>query len=393
MDFGFTEDQQKFREEVREFCKKTPKGKFDPELGYSPSSRARLAEKGWLGLTFPKEYGGQGLDYIYGTILTEEMSYWGLGMCAMPQTIDHCVGIILKYGSEEMKKEYLPRIARNELTIGQAFTEPEAGSDLASVQTRAIRQGSDYIVNGQKMFCSHIHTDQYEFLMARTDPDAPKEKGLSFFLLDTKLPGITVIPMTTMAGTRTNQVFFDDVKIPREYLVGEENQAWSYFMEFLPFYWHMGFGIRVGQRRQILDTLIQYTKQTKIGGNLLIQDRLVRQKLAQAAIDTEAIRTLLYRMAWMATKGLDILDAAAILAVYNDEALFKFTNVAMQILGLYGQLQAGSKYAPLRGMIEMLYRDSARTPFGHEGGPATAKNYIAHYILGLPGCYSYICAR
>ena len=236
MDFGFTEGQQKFRQEVREFCEKTPRGEIDATLEYSPSFYAKVAERGWRGLSLPKEYGGQGLDVIYGTIFTEEMSYWGVPLLLYgPTGSEHLWGgIILKYGSEEMKKEYLPRIAKGELTIGQAFTEPEAGCDLPSVQTCAVRKGDDYVVNGQKVFCTSIHRGEYQFLMARTDPDAPKEKGLSLFLLDPKLPGITVTPLITMRGSRTNQVFLDDVKIPRRNLVGEENRGWSYFMEPSP---------------------------------------------------------------------------------------------------------------------------------------------------------------
>lgn len=399
MEFGFTEEQNKFRQEIRDFCQKTPigeiVGEIDPIGAYSPSFYAKVGEKGWLGLCLPKEYGGQGLDIIYGVIFTEEMGRMlaPLPLLAMCGSEYLWANIILKYGSEDMKKEYLPRIAKGELWFGQMFTEPEAGCDLPSVQTYATRKGDDYIVNGQKQFCTSIHRGEHQFLLARTDRDAPKEKGLSLFLVDPKLPGITLTPTRMTSGWMTSQVFLDDVKIPKRNLVGEENRGWSYFMENLHFYWHRVLGAAVGMMELILDDIIQYTKQVKRDGEFLSQDRLVRQKLAQAAIDIKVIRTLLYHMAWMISKGLDPLHAASLFSAFTEEAQLKFNNTCMEILGLYGQLEAGSKYAPLNGMIEFMYINEAIRFFINEGSATTVRNYIAHYVLGLPECYSYIGAR
>jgi len=387
MEFGFSEEQERFRQEVRDFCESEPWGEIVPIIddNFSPSFYRKVADKGWLGLQFPERYGGKGKDAIWETIFSEEMGYCGapIGPSIYGESVICFGDMIAKYGSEQLKEEYLPRIAKGEISLGQAITEPEAGSDEASVQTRAIRKGDYYIVNGQKMFWTYVHVENnHSLLMARTDPNALPEKGISLFIVDNKTPGISYTPLVTMGGRRTNQVFLDDVKIPRQNLLGEENRGWHYFMQSKAVYWHKGQAGPVGRMSRLFDTIIQYTKETESNGHSLSQNPLVRQKLAQMATEIRVRRLLIYRLAWMESKGLDALPIAAILKVINDEASLRFASNAMQILGLYGQLEGESKYAPLRGTVEGMYQAIVIMLFV-DGGASVTRNFIATHVLGL----------
>jgi alkylation response protein AidB-like acyl-CoA dehydrogenase len=336
-------------------------------------------------LQFPERYGGQGKDAVYENIFKEEAGYSGAPLGPPYNVTVVLLGnLILKYGTEQQKKEYLPRIIKGEIISGPAFTEPEAGSDLASVQTRAIRQSECYIVNGQKMFTSFAHAqDGYLILMARTDPNAPLEKGISLFIMDNRTPGISYTPLITMGDIRTNQVFLDDVRIPVENLIGEENKGWDYFMQTKDYYWTKGGMYRLGSAQRMFDNIVQYVKETQNNGQPLSRNPLVRQKVTEMAIDIKACRLLYYRLAWMLSKGLDSLAFAALVKVFADDVCFKFSNSAMQILGLYGQLGRGSSYAPLSGIMEQIYPAKALHVFV-DCGVLVVRNLIATHGLGLP---------
>ena len=382
MNFWFTEEQEKFRQEIIDFCKTEPRGEITSP-GFSPSFYNKVADKGWFGLPIPREYGGLGRDAIHRVIFMEEMAYWRapilLGLYGRSMSLFG--NICLKHGSEAQKKEYLPKLASGELIFGQTYTEPEAGTDLAAVQTRALRDGDYYIINGQKTFITGEH--KYTLLMARTDPNAPPERGISFFILDNSSPGMTSIPMTTMAGTQTSQLFLEDVKVPAENRLGEENRGWNYYMETKPLYLNKELGATVGVTRRALDELVRYVKETTRERELLSRSQLVRHKLAELATDIKAMRLLIYKMAWMQATGLDVSDMALITRVFDVETRLKFSRTAMRLLGLSGQLQAGSKYAPLGGMMERMYRGDALQLFTR-GSPSYTKTVIATHTLGLP---------
>jgi len=377
MYFAFTEEQAEFRQEVSDFCKR--------ERGDPSSFRQKIAEKGWTGLSIPKEYGGQGRGAIHRVILMEEMAYHRAPIVPYDYGVTMSVlgNMLLRHGNEEQKKEYLPRIARGEVFCGQGYTEPQAGNDLASIQSRAVHQGDHYIINGQKMWVHDARTYNYTLLMARTDPDSLPEKGISLFILDNATPGITIVPQRAMNEQMTPQVFLDDVKVPIQNLLGEENRGWDYFLENKPFYWNKEQGAEVGQMRRIFEDVVQYTKETKREGALLSQGAVVRQKLAKMATDINVMRFLVYRMAWMETKGLDLFRVASITRVFHVEAWVKFISTAMQLLGLGGQLQPGPEYAPLRGMMEWTYRYAA-LQLMQRSGPSYIKSIIATHELGLP---------
>jgi len=383
LDFGLTEEQEDFRQEIAEFCKVELQGKArTPEL--TDSFVRKAIDKGWAGVSIPEEYGGLGRDAMYRVIFNEEMAYnrapvplslWGRSFMLFGK-------ICLKHGSEEQKRQYLPQIARGE-DIGQCYTEPEAGTDMTRIQTRAVREGDNYVINGQKMFISTTHFVRHTLLMARTDPDAPPEKGLSMFILDNTSPGITISPLTGMGYFRTNHLFLDDVQVPAWNRVGEENRGFDYFLEDKPFYFHKEQGATVGDARRAFDDLAQYAKATKRSGRLLSQNPVVRQKLAEMATRIGAMRLLIYRMAWMEDQGLDVSDIATIARVFDVETRTEFNSTAMRLLGLNGQLGPGSEYAPLGGMTEWRYQSDGLQYFTR-GSPSYAKSVIATHGLGMP---------
>ncbi|HWQ27478.1 MAG TPA: acyl-CoA dehydrogenase family protein, partial [Dehalococcoidia bacterium] len=233
MDFRDTPEEAAFRKEVCEFLdRELPDAlrNFDPRE--DPGAlreglrewRKKLAARGWIAPAWPKEYGGAGLTVMQQFIMNEEFAehrapqVGGMGVSMVGPTL-------IVHGNEEQKKEHLPRILSGEVQWCQGFSEPGAGSDLASLQTRAVRDGDDYIINGQKIWTSGAHMADWMFMLARTDPDAPKHKGISYFLVDMKSPGITVRPLVNMAGSAAfNEVFFDNVRVPARNRVGEENR-------------------------------------------------------------------------------------------------------------------------------------------------------------------------
>ena len=404
MDFGFTEEQRKFVEEIREFCDATPKGELadpdevpdDASSNFSFSFYQKMCDKGWAGLVWSEEYGGLDLGNTYQVIFNEEMQSQNAPFSIASVSNNNWLGgIIAKYGTEKQKQEYLPKLVRGEIILlCQCFTEPDAGSDLASVKTRAIRDGEDYIINGQKMFASHAHIGgrmMRLFLMVRTDPDAASERGISFFIIPPDLPGITIRPLWTDGGNRTNELFFDNVRVSRDTLLGEEsglNRGWDYFREFEWGDWERSPGVSVSLLRGVFKHLIDYVKTTEMDGRLLSQEPSVRRKMAEIATGIEVLHVLDYKIAWAQDNGGDVLGATAIQSIVRDILSVKVPDLALSILGPCGQLQSGSKHAALGGMLEEMYRMMAFRLFGLLGS-LTRKNFIARHLLNLPHYHGY----
>jgi alkylation response protein AidB-like acyl-CoA dehydrogenase len=404
MDFGFTEEQQEFIDEIREFCATTPKGELadpgevpdDAKYNFSFSFYQKMCDKGWAGLTLPKEYGGLGLGNTFQVIFNEVMQSLGAAISVTSVSNNNWLGnIIARHGTEQQKREYLTQVARGHIFwLCQSFTEPDAGADLASVKTRAVRDGNDYIINGQKMFSSNAHFDGRTtrlLLMARTDPDAPPEKGISLFLIRPDLPGITIKPLWTDGGGRTNEVFFDNVRVTQHSLLGEErglNRGWDYFREFEWGDWERAPGVFAVIYKEILGSLIDYVRTTEMDGRLLSQDPGVRRKIAEIATEIEIVRLLGHKMAWAQDEGGDALGAAAIESIIRDSLSVKFPNLALGILGPCGQLQSGSKHSVLGGVLEEMYRLNTFGLFGLIG-PLPRKNFIANHLLDLPRYHGY----
>ena len=393
MDFGYTEEEEKFRERLNTFLEKELTEEIArqnwEDKGVGPEAREfsrKLAAKGFLGMSWPKEYGGQGLPPSYDFILLDELGKrWG---AHVPLDVGYTmVGpTILRRGSEELKKEFLPKIIDGEIEFCLGYTEPNAGSDLASMQMRSVEDGEFYVINGQKTFNTECHYSEYHWLAARTDfsPDIPKYKGISLFIVDMDSPGVTVRPLWTMSGERTNEVYYDDVRVPKSRMVGEKNKGFYYMMEALGSERNQVFvPVRL---LPILDDLIRYAKETEYNGNPLSDDPLIRDKIAQAAIELEVGSLLADHSRWLESNHLPMNYEPEVTKVFTSELEQRLINIAMQILGLYSQLTENSKWVPLRGRISWYYLHSFMTTIG-AGTSEVGRSVIAQRGLGLPRSY------
>ena len=386
MHFTFTPEQTAFRQDLRDFLKAElppdwkgadEDGRTD-DLAFEQHMRRRLIEKDWLTMAWPREYGGQDASNVKSAIFAEEMSYheapgkdnWGIGMLAPA---------IMQHGTPEQKRKYLPPIANGEMTWCQGFSEPESGSDLASLQTRAVKDGDDYLITGRKIWSSEAHQSDWMFVLARTNPDAPKHRGITFFLVDMKTPGITIRPIINMVGDHHfNEEYFDNVRVPAENIIGELNRGWYVAMTTLNFE-REGTMYTAKARKplhMIIDLLRSDGRDTALSPSL-------RHRLAERVLETEVSRLLAYRIAWMADQGLEPQQEASISKMFSTELLLRVANTGMQVLGLMGQLTEDSKWAPLRGKLRRLYLWSISETIGG-GTSEIQRNIIATRGLGLP---------
>ena len=388
MEFGFSEEQERFRKEVRDFLEgELEKGSFEAEddawvIGYSPEFSRRLGERGWIGLTWPREYGGGGLSYLDRLIYTEEVLRYGAPVGAHWFAERQIGPSILAYGTEEQKEEFLPRITQGELIFGLGLSEPEAGSDLASVRTLALEKDDCYVINGQKVWTSGAHHSDYVYLVVRTDPDAPKHRGISEFIVDMKTPGISVRPLLFMTGKHHhNEVFFDDVRVPKTSLIGEKNRGWYQIARQLD-YERSGME-RLMSNYPLFRNIVEYARATLRDGRPLSQDPLVRQKLAELHVGFEVGRLLIYQVAWFLSQGVVPNYQTAMAKAYCTEFCQRLASTAMQILGPYGQLRPGSKRIPfLPGATETYMFSPGYTI--QAGTSEILRNIIATRGLGLP---------
>jgi len=296
MDLHTTTEQEDFRSEVRAFLdKELPSDWIGGPISFDTVDRKTemkwrkmLAEKGWNTMGWPKEYGGQGASPMTQLILMEEWSYRGapgldtFGLNLLGPTL-------MVHGTEEQKKEYLGEIARGEVVWCQGFSEPESGSDLASLRTSAVLDGDDYVINGQKIWSSYAQYADRMFLLARTNTESVKHRGITFFLMDMKSPGITVRPIEEMSGESSfNEEFFDDVRVPKQNILGEIDRGWYVAMTLLDFE-RTGITHPAAGRR-ILEMLVQYASETTINGKSIASNPNLRGKLADIAISLETTR-------------------------------------------------------------------------------------------------------
>ena len=386
MHFTFTPEQTAFRQDLRAFLKAElpPDWKGADEDGRTDDveverhMRRRLIEKDWLTMAWPREYGGQDASNVKAAIFAEEMTYheapgkdnWGIGMLAPA---------IMQHGTPEQKRKYLPPIANGEVLWAQGFSEPESGSDLASLQTQAVKDGADYLITGQKIWSSCAHLSDWMFLLARTDPEAPKHRGITFFVVDLKTPGITMRPIINMVGDHHfNEEYFDNVRVPSENIVGELNRGWYVAMTTLNF--ERDGTMYTAKARKPLDMLIDLLKSD--GRDTAISPAL-RHRLAERVLETEVSSLLAYRIAWMVDSGIEPQQEASISKMFSTELLLRVANTGMQVLGLMGQLTEDSRWSPLRGKLRRLYLWSVSETIGG-GASEIQRNIIATRGLCLP---------
>lgn len=392
MNFRFGPEDEAFRQELRGWLRENVppdwEGVFleeDEEAWRTGRAFVkRLAAKGWVAPAWPREYGGMEASPSVQLVYNEEMGYHRAPIGSIVQAVGYIGPAILLFGTEEQKRQHLPPISAGEVVWCQGFSEPEAGSDLASLATRAVRDGDDYIINGSKIWTSNAHRSDWCILLARTDPAAAKHKGISFFLVDMKEKGITVQPIVNMANVHSfNQVFFEDVRVPSSALLGPENQGWYIAAMTLDLERSSLVAAAISMARRNLDDLIHYCKETKVDGKRLFDNPAVRHRLAELAIEIEVGKYLTYRVVSLHAKREPGSIEAAVCKLYNTELDVRVSNAGIEILGLYGQLEKDSKWALFMGRFQKSYLYAIAMLVGG-GASEIQKNIIAVRGLGLP---------
>jgi alkylation response protein AidB-like acyl-CoA dehydrogenase len=395
MDFRFTPEQQALRQEFDNFFREEMKNapaewwtsleaiySSDVCWEFHRQTAKKLAARGWLSRPWPREYGGREAPLIEQFIFSEVMGYHK-GAGVDPLGIGVLAPTLLVSGNEEQKSEHLPPMSRGERFWCQCWSEPNAGSDLASLTTRAHRDGDDYIINGQKIWTTGAHRADWCNMLARTNPEEKRSRGLSFFLVDMKTPGITVRPLRFMDGTHMfNEVFFDEVRVPSRNMVGAENQGWMASQMTSNFERSMIAMFSACKRE--LEDLAEFCREAKWAGEALAGNVFVRHMLAQLAIEIETGRTFAYTVVSSQTKDglIQAAPLAATAKVLATELLQRLAYTGCQLMGLYGQVKE-SKWAPLQGRFEKDYQLCMGLNMGG-GTSEVMRNLISSLGLGLP---------
>jgi alkylation response protein AidB-like acyl-CoA dehydrogenase len=390
MDFEFSPEQLSFVEEVERFLDEhDDPAVFDvtrenmAQIVDTPERRAFMAEmgaRGWLGITWPKEYGGQEGDGVYEYLLNESLARRG-----GPQ-IGKGVGIvgktIIRHGSERLKREFLPKILRNEVEFAVGYSEPNAGSDAASMQLKATRDGDGWRLNGTKTWTTSAHFAEWYWVGARTDPEAPKHAGITLFLVPLDQPGITINPIWTMGDERTNEVHLNDVWVSDDYVVGDLNHGFQYISEALDLERFTMFTFSpIGQR---LDLLCDYVATARRDGKALRDDPVIRRRIAELATQAEVARVLGLRFVNESQKGgAAPTTHASEYKLYATELSRRLADASMDIAGPGSQLRVKTADAPMAGRAESTYRYTVIDTIGG-GTSEVQKNIIARRRLGLP---------
>ncbi|MBT3311807.1 MAG: hypothetical protein HN737_11665 [Desulfobacterales bacterium] len=396
MDFKLTEEQEALKKEFEDFFQEVMKDappeygtgglegtyKTDEGFQFHMAVAKKLGEKGWLSRAWPKEFGGQGAPLIEQLIFNEAkdkynapgVDMFGIGMFAPT---------LILAANDEQRERLLPPIAKGEVSYCQGWSEPDAGSDLASLTTTAIRNGDHYIVNGQKIWTSGGHKADCMFLLARTNTEEKRGKGLSVFHLKMDLPGIEVRPILYMNGTHIyNEVFFKDVKIPAKDMIGGENEGWQLTRQTMNFE-RSSIGLFIEGKNRVRD-MVNYVKTHKKNGKFLSEDPIVRQKLARLYMELDMGHTLAYKIAFLQEQGglIFAASAASEAKLFGSELIQRIANYSTEIMGLYGQLTE-SEWAPLNGVMNEMYTMCMGLNIAG-GSTEIQKNIIAWVGLGLP---------
>ncbi|HEX2171111.1 MAG TPA: acyl-CoA dehydrogenase [Dehalococcoidia bacterium] len=342
----------------------------------------KLHAAGLTGYNWPKEYGGMGLSLRQQIIYTEEMAKWRapqpLGRSAMAQLGP----TIIQYGTEEQKRRFLPPLLSGEEIWCQGYSEPNSGSDLASLRTRAVEDGDDFVINGQKIWTSGAQYSDWCYCLVRTDPEAPKHRGISLILLDMKTPGITIRPLIDITGRHHfNEVFFDDVRVPKTNLLGEKNRGW-YIGASLLSYERVGVGQTMDASQQ-LDALVRLAKRLPRNGGSVWDDPRVRIRIAQLKVDFEAMAAVGDRLQALVAAGGIPGPEASMAKVLKTEFQQNTAKTAMDLLGLYAPLQRGSAHAVANGQWANEYL-LWRAATIYAGTNEIQRNIIAERGLGMP---------
>ena len=390
MEFRLTEEQESLRRDVCQFLQKelTPevrRAHHDPleHGGYKHSFvkefRKNLAKHGYLGVGWPKEYGGGGKDMVHQVLFFEEMDYHGAP--SLGGTYTYLTMGIIVFGTEEQKRFFLPQLSSGDVDFFQGYSEPEAGSDLANLQCRAVLEGDEFVVNGQKLFSSEAHHSDWALMLVRTNTEVRKHRGISMLMIDMKTPGIDLGWYKTMSGWWHHGVYFDNVRVPRSNLLGELDQGWYHGMALLDY--ERAANGNPGTVTREYDQLVAYCKETRQNGGYLINDPRVRNMLADLAADVQTARHVAYRVASMHAQGLQPQAEATLVTLVMRETARKIETASVELMGPYANLWRGSKWAPQDGALAYNYVDHAFYQFA-AGGFDISRNVIAVRGLQLP---------
>lgn len=384
MDFGFTDEEEAFRAELRAFLDaEMPewwRGMFVDDERAIPFTREmcrKLAQRGWLTAAWPAEHGGSGASVWKQTIVREEM--WAREEPRGPQymNLNYIGPLVMRFGTPQQQRRFLPPMARGEVIWTQGFSEPDAGSDLAALRTRADDRGGHFVVNGQKIWSSYADAPaDWCLLLARTNKHAPKREGISMLLVDMTTPGITVRPIPTMAGPHEfNEIFLDDVVVPRDCLLGEQDGGWELVTAGLTFE-RVGIA-RYARAGRVIGLLVDYANASGLAG-----DAHVRDRLAELRARYEAARLLSYRAIAMVAVGEVPVAEASIARMHGTQLEQAVGHVGLEVLGPAGRLRDGDRWAPLRGEIHRQWVRNVPTTIAG-GTLEVQKNVVARRGLGL----------
>lgn len=388
MEFEWDPELDVFRAEVREFSRRHATPELREEMrrgsgegeGAGPRTKAlhdELDQRGWLRIAWPTAYGGGGKSPWYQFVMVQEFSYWSIPYGGL--SVGSIAPALMNSGTEEQKTKYLPGILDGNITFAIGYSEPNAGTDLASLQTRAVRDGDEWVINGQKIWTSQAQVATHLWLAARTDPEAPKHRGISMFILPLNTTGISIRPLYTMAGMRTNEVFFEEARIPADSLIGEENRGWYTVANALDFE-RVSLAPHGALARQ-WERIIEHMK---AHSPTRLTDPAVRTRLADLKIELHMLRALNTVNADIIASGRTPTMEASMIKVLSSELRYRLSAAGMDLLGRAGGLrQESGDLAPCDGQNEQTYRSSPILRFGG-GTNEVQRSIIAQRGLGLP---------
>jgi alkylation response protein AidB-like acyl-CoA dehydrogenase len=388
MDFAFSPADEAYRQQVREWLAKNHPGKSPGPHGstvwlqWAKDWQRRAYEAGYVGLGWPQQYGGIEGTLTQHVILTQEIV-----RARAPQFVGQ-MGVrmlgptLLHYGSEAQRQRYLPRILRAEEIWCQGYSEPNAGSDLASLQTQAVEDGDDFVVNGQKIWTSGAHYADFCFLLVRTDPQAPKHRGISYLLVDMHSPGITVKPLKQMTGTaHFNETFFENVRVPKANLVGELHRGWYHATTTLSY--ERTLLANSARTELFFEDMRSLAERSTYQGLPATKHPVMRQTIAQLKIETEIAKLLFYRNLTTELRGAVPGPEASIMKLYSTELNHRICDTALDLMGPFAALWHDSKYVVDEGMWQHEHMYTRGLIIGG-GTSQIQKNIIGERALGLP---------
>lgn len=388
MDFELDTGQREWLSEVREFLRQNVTPALKAEIaahgleypdGEVSAFRRKIGERGWFGLNWPTEYGGLGLTAMHQHLLMSEFEY--AGVPGPDLTVTSVAPMIMRHGTEQNKREFLPPIARGELVCAVGYSEPNAGTDLASLRTRAVRDGDEWVINGSKIWNSGAQRCTHEWLCVRTDPEARRHRGISVIMVPIDAPGIEIRPLYAWSGYRTNETFFNDVRVPITNLIGEVNKGWTYITGALDL--ERGALTNAGDLRRALNDLVALASVPLRDGTVPGADPVFRRRLAQADADVEVATLMGYEAASLLDGGSIPSVEVSVEKIFTSELRQRIADLAIDLLGPDGLLAHHARGAPLDGFFERLYRVSPLMRFGG-GTNEVLRDVIAQRGHGMP---------